>query len=300
AGTALAVIGSWMREFRRTEGFLRQSPREVLRGDLQYAALCCVAVGAEVAMQRKLSAALVLAFVGAAGIVTGLRRFGQAPANGDTLTQLWPQVRWTIPNVVVTWMQGNSFPYFVAMFAGARGVADLSAARLFLMPISLLSVAWARVFQPQAGERLAAAEPESVFAMARSGAAQLFLVGVTYGVLLFGIGALGGWRLLPDRYAGIVGVMVLWWVYFLVSCVRSVATVGLIAHLVFKRLFSFSVLVAVISVPLMLLSGQWLGYEFIIAGMALGEAFLAFLLWSEFGKVSNAPGASRASLECAA
>src|SRR4051812_40784449 len=161
AATFVAVFGSWMREFRRTEGFLRQAPREVLWGDLKYAALCCIGLASEILLRKKLSAPGALALVGLAGIVTSVRipRFRRLVSeNESAVPPLWPQVRWTVPNVVVSWAQGNSFPYFVAMLAGSRGVADLSAARLFLMPLSLLSVAWARVFQPSAGERLAASD----------------------------------------------------------------------------------------------------------------------------------------------
>jgi O-antigen/teichoic acid export membrane protein len=294
AATVVAVFGSWMREFRRTEGFLEQRPTSVLWGDLAYVALCCAALGVELAVRHRLSATGALMWVGLAGILTGLRR--PSALRPPDWVLLWPQVRWTLPNVVVTWLQGNSFPYFAAIIAGTRGAADLAAARLFVMPISLLAVGWARVFQPQAGEKLADSDPEAALAMARTGALQLFSVGIGYGVLLLGFGALGGWRLLPAQYSGITTPIILWWIYFLVSSTRGVATVGLIAHLAFKQLFSFSVVTALASVPLMIVAGRWLGPEFIILGMALGEGLLAAVSWRQLLHVSGCVGSKRASL----
>src|SRR5205085_1012789 len=113
---------------------------------------------------------------------------------------------------------------------------------------------------------------------------------------LLGFGALGGWRLLPPQYSGIAAPVVLWWVYFLISSTRGVATVGLIAHLAFKQLFSFSVVAALASVPLMIVAGRWLGPEFIVLGMALGEALLAAVSWRQLWHVSVPLGAKRTSL----
>jgi hypothetical protein len=72
--------------------------------------------------------------------------------------------------------------------------------------------------------------------------------------------------------------------------------VGLIAHLAFKQLFSFSVVTALASVPLMIVAGRWLGPEFIILGMALGEGLLAAVSWRQLLHVSGRVGAKRASL----
>ena len=48
----------------------------------------------------------------------------------------------------MAWVASYSYLYLAAAFLGVTAAADLNAARLLLMPVALLTVAWGRVARP--------------------------------------------------------------------------------------------------------------------------------------------------------
>ena len=51
------------------------------------------------------------------------------------------QGKWTLPGMAVTWGQTTGYAYIVAAFLGSAAVAEMSAARLFVMPLNTLMTA---------------------------------------------------------------------------------------------------------------------------------------------------------------
>jgi O-antigen/teichoic acid export membrane protein len=285
--TAVAVMGAWMREFRRTENFLRLQVWKALFGDVAYLVLACTGlllVGAHTGTMR---ASWALAVVGVAGVVTGLRTFHGSQVRAPmlpTLRLIGGQGRWTLPGVVVTWAQSTAYSYLVALIVGSTAVADLSASRLFLTPPSFAVAAWSRLFIPRAGRLIAVGGDQAVWRLARRGAAELLVLTLAYVTLLAVFFSLGGVRLLPTKYAGAGTLVAAWAIYFLVNILRGVASTALAAHTAFRSLFVLSLWTALLSVPIMILGLRAVGTVGVIMGMLITEALLACLVWRDLWK----------------
>src|SRR5437016_3184405 len=281
-GVALAVVGAWMREFRRTEHFLRLDAKKVFAGDLIFVGLASVCLVALYWKAETMRASWALLIVGLAGVATGatrlshlLTRRGSSTARRSNLALLADQVRWTLPNVFVTWGQTTSYSYVVALVAGSAAVADLSAARLFLTPVSFAVLAWSRLFMPRAGARLSVDDSWTVFRLTRRGALELIGLLVLYSLSIAFFFGLGGASLLPAKYSTVSTLVALWGAYFVTNLIRGVATTALMAHAAFRVLLIDTLWAALLSLPLMIELGYLRGAAGVVYGMMVGELVLA-------------------------
>jgi len=286
-GTSIAMVGAWMREFRRTEHFLRLDPWRVFTGDLVYVGLACVGLVVLYMRTGTMRASWALLIVGFAGVATGVIRVCRlsgdwsGPPWRSTLSVLTHQVRWTLPNVFVTWGQSTSYTYVVALVAGSAAVADLSAARLFLTPVSFAVLAWSRLFMPKAGALLSTDNNETVMRLTRRGGLELTGLLASYLLVLALFFGAGGGKILPAKYSEVGLLVAVRGAYFLVNLLRGVESTALMAHAAFRVLFVDTLWAATLSVPLMIVLGFEIGAPGVVYGMTVGEALLAALLWRE-------------------
>ena len=283
----LAVLGTCARDFRRTEYFLGEDLRGLLFTDTLYVATGLLLLGAGAWMGHGLGAALALAAVGAAGLLTGLRRTTRD--RDDVLglrlaSRAWTlardQARWTFPWTLVSWCQNSSYPYLIALAASAAAVADAGAARLILMPVTLFSVGWNRLFFARAGRHLGRGSRGQVWTLAVRGAALLGAIVLLYGIAALLLASFRSGALLPVSYRHLSGLVLAWSLYFLVTTVRGVGSAALLAHQEARRLFRISAFAAAVSLPVALLLGRAVGPGGLIAGIAGGEAVIAVSVWS--------------------
>jgi len=288
AGVALAVVGAWLREFRRTEHFLRLDAKKVFAGDLMFVGLASACLVAVYWKAQTMRASWALLIVGLAGVATGasrlshlLTRKASSTARRNNLSLLADQVRWTLPNVFVTWGQTTSYSYIVALVAGSAAVADISAARLFLTPVSFAVLAWSRLFMPRAGALLSVNDSATVLRLTRRGALELIGLLVLYSSFVAFFFGLGGARLLPAKYSSVSTLVAIWGAYFVSNLIRGAATTALMAHAAFRVLLVDTLWAALLSLPLMIGLGYLVGATGVVYGMVVGELVLAVLLWRE-------------------
>lgn len=286
AAAALAVAGAFLREYQRTADYLDRAPGRVLIGDLAYVALAAAGLVAAMHAGHALRAPAVLAAVGGAALVSSLgllrRRNGARHARA-VARRLLDDGRWTLPGMAVTWAQNTGYSYVVALMCGSAAVAELAAARLFIMPINLVVAAWTRIFLPRAGALLASGGADGgeagLRALARRSLRLLLVLSLTY---LLAPGAffwLGGGRLLPSKYAGLAPFVFAWCCFFVVSATRSVASTSLLAHSAFRLVFGFSVAAAVTSLALMPILIRLIGQGGAVCALVGGELVLSVLAW---------------------
>ena len=65
------------------------------------------------------------------------------------LQESWQHGRWALAGVTVTWIQDQSYIYLLSAMVSPAETAEASAARLFLAPLTLLSVGFYRVYMPR-------------------------------------------------------------------------------------------------------------------------------------------------------
>jgi O-antigen/teichoic acid export membrane protein len=221
------------------------------------------------------------------GMLTGFRKTTRDA--GDLLglglcSRAWSlareQARWTFPWTVISWLQNSSYPYLIALGAGALAVADAGAARLLIMPVTLFSVGWNRLFFARAGRRLGSGARGDVWAIATRGVALLAVIVLIYCAAPLVLTTFRGGALLPEKYRHLTGLVLAWSAYFLVTTLRGVGSSALLAHREARSLFRVSAIAAAVSLPAaMFLSRAW-GPAGLILGLSGGEAAIAVSVWS--------------------
>ena len=290
---AVASLGGMLWEFSRRYYYLQLQPRKVLRLDICYASL--MAVGLIAAASRNLSDMHWWVFVlyGLATLGTGLYALVgsglttrlNAVEVWEALKEAWRLGRWALGGVMVTWLQSQSFAYFLALFADLGRVADANAARLLLAPLMLLNTGLNNVFLPQ----LARMRSDNHYAATEKLAHQ-FMWGLTgifvvYSILVLLVEEKLIRVVLGESYQGIEPLIVAWAVVNLLTALRSTSSILLQAFKEFRVITlanTGSALVVVgITWPLIYYYGT-LGS---IAALGVGEVILALQLRRGFTRV---------------
>lgn len=276
---------SWLREYMRAYRFLQHRPGRVLLLDLAYVGM--VAAGLAWFWWRGATDLFLLLWILAianfiSGLVSYLRsRLVALPPwgrLGESLRDTWEMARWGLPGVVTTWGIVNTYVYIASAIEGAEAAAEIGAARLLLMPIGMILVAWSRVFQPRASAWLAVRDIDRVIrAVKLSVVALLAAVAVYLGCLMLGYQTLEQ-LLLGDDYSGLETVVFLWGIYFALSVVRMSGSATLIAAGQFKWLFYYVVIALAMLIALALVLTNHYGISGTVASMAITEAALILLI----------------------
>ena len=159
---------------------------------------------------------------------------------------LWSLSRWAVVGSVVGWLGNNSYLYFSGALVSVAALADLSAARLLLMPVVIVGTAWVTLALPAMGYMIANSEGAKIrHFVLKSTLAMEALTLVYVGVL---------WSAFPwlvthvfgGKYNNITHLMLLWGGYFMVFNARNVTTVLLTSYGAFRELFWQGVLSLII------------------------------------------------------
>jgi O-antigen/teichoic acid export membrane protein len=283
ASAAIALAGGWMRDYRRGCALLEGRNAAALAGDALFVGLAAAGLFA-LAASGPLTAAGVLAVTGvAAGAAAwiGFPRLPAGEADGyrPVVAESVRQGRWTLPGMAVTWAQNSGYIYLVGVALDAATVADIAAARLFIVPLLLVGVAWGRVFLPRAASLLGEGRDRVVLASCVRSGALICALSLAYAAALLVAFAAGLGRILPAGYAGVEPLVVLWCLLAAVNLLRSVASTALVARLHFRALFVVSAAAAGASLLLVVALLGPLGARGAIIGLVGGEIVVGVLSW---------------------
>ena len=215
-----------------------------------------------------------------------LRR-GAAQARHAT-ADAWRHGRWALGGVAVTAAQNQAHVYLLGWLGTAAAVADLNAARMLLMPASLLTLGSTRVLTP----RLAQLAADGGTGQMRSlslrtiGALLLLIAGYAFAILLSLNLILG--TVLPEKYAGIGPLVTLWAAVTMLQAIDMVLSAALQATKRFRRLTIINIWTAVpvlLAVVPMILA---FGAAGSLVTLAAGYAGMALLLALDL-RSRNAP-----------
>jgi O-antigen/teichoic acid export membrane protein len=222
AGFTLAIIGTIARESQRSFAYVHGQGVLALTGDLIYGGGLLLGIGLAIA-DNSLSAGIVLVFTGIAGIAPLLVKLGKfqgLQTHAGPIKQFWSCGRWALPSVIVTWINLSSYPYFAGKALGVSAVADIGAARLFLMPIGLMMTAWANWYRPRISRWFACGDIGAIKRLTHTS----LLAGLAIMALLamfFFVAYPLLERFLGPQYQGLQPVVLMWLLYFSISLARN-------------------------------------------------------------------------------
>ena len=140
----------------------------------------------------------------------------------------------------MAWTASYSYLYLAAAFLGVTAAADLNAARLLLMPVALLTVAWSRVARPVITRWQTEGRDKELTRMGWGSSVGLEVLTLAYvGVLLLSFPLLQQYVLGP-QYHNVGPLLGLWGVYFAFNVVRWVSTTWLSSLGEYRFLFGQS------------------------------------------------------------
>ena len=283
---SLALFTLLVREYLRAVCFLRHAPQVSLQIDIIYA----IALGFGLLFFYQIFGfGLITVFTAVAianliALVYGLVRLRISPifspdAFSHVIAETWSCSKWSLPRSVVTWLFANTYLYITGFFFGSVIVAEISAARLFIMPLGLCIAAWEKIFLPRASRWLSQHRLGKVQQTANNSSKALIALVVLYILLLVLLFDKIQLHFFANNYTTILPLVLLWGGWAFVNSVRTVATNLMIAALKFRQIFYYALVVSFFSLPITVIAAYFSGPEATLATYILSEAFLAYLTW---------------------
>jgi O-antigen/teichoic acid export membrane protein len=274
-GAALAVVGLWLREYRRTRQLREDRLGSLLGGDVVMGIVLVSGLWLTMRRGMSISALSALAAIGLANLVVswGLVAPGGGGSERPSMELRREWKRQAIPattGAIVAWLQGASYPILVATAAGTHAAADIAAARLFVSPGFLLATAWGRLGLVKATEALRVGGVVEWKSFARSQAAWVAAGAAAY-VLIVGLAVTyGAGRVLGRDYQDPTLVWC-WLVVGFITMIRSVAAIVLQASGDFTELLRWATLSTLVACASVLILGSTFGAAASILGLGIGE-----------------------------
>lgn len=220
---ALAIAGASAREGARALFYSSGKALLALRSDLVYGGGLLLAL-AMLALGDAFETRNVLLAIGIAALwpyVMQLSAVRRLALDRLVLREFWACGRWALIGVLVTWINLNAYNLVVGAMLGLAAVADINAARLFLMPIALGVTAWSNLARP----RISAWIAQSRFHDIRRFSMQsmLFSLSVLAGfaaIMLAAYPFIEPW--LGPAYQGLLPLVLMWALFFALSFPRSI------------------------------------------------------------------------------
>lgn len=288
--TALAaMLGVMSREFARSHFFVNRRPGAVLVIDIIYIVAVVAGIAVAGTLFRDTLGLFTIATLGAASIISGLAGLAIArlrptvsmSAVSGALRSAWPQGKWALIGVIVTTIQGQSYVYLLTAIGGPEQTADVNAAILLMMPISLLTVSTARILLPRWSTLRANSDHNRIVESARLVIAALIVVISIYTAMIaFAHKYITG-LMLTQEYSVGPTMIILCGAVFLAQAIRSNFSLVLQAYERFRvvTVMSSVAAVAVVLAGVVLISA--FGGIGSLMAMLIGELLLVLLLGRE-------------------
>ena len=196
------------------------------------------------------------------------------------LSTSWHSARWEVLTSLVTWGHAQTFVFFAAAQGGLRAAAQISAARLLTMPLSLVWSSYANVLRPNASRLIDGPDARHELALlARRSVMLVIVLASGYALLLALAMPLLDRLLFADKFADLTELTWLWLAYFSLTGMTTIASSVLRSTLEFRAIFSIHAICAAIAVSASFASlarGTSAAFIEVLIGV---ELLLAGLLW---------------------
>lgn len=232
------------------------------------------------AIANSLSATSAFIVIGSANILFSLPhiintcRAKSSISIWDSAARLWVHTKWALPGVMVIWLQNNAFLSIISFRLGSAVAADLSSAKLLIMPYMSFLSGYTRPLISQFSQLIAGNQISVAFNKVKKLAGwQLVICSAmaVFFLICYGVQSYYG---LFEKYEHLFLYGAGWAIFAASNSVRTPFSIFIQAYRDFKLLFMLSIITATISV-----CGVWLvSYLAVPIGVALVLALSEIIL----------------------
>jgi len=199
----------------------------------------------------------------------------------EALKENWLHAKWIILGVSASLFQNRSYIYVVSALLGLSNLADVSASRLFLMPIGLLNVSSAKIIVAKGSMMVARNEDgkfrKFLFVFMLS---LLVIWFIYFGAVLLLSDTLIGF--LGEKYNNTKGLIVLWGAYFFIYTMRFILGTGIVVYKRFKKQAKYDIIGAVLTLVSSVAFVLLMGRAGAIFSLMAGEGLVMILYFKLF------------------
>ncbi|GAB4342172.1 MAG: hypothetical protein Kow0037_29360 [Calditrichia bacterium] len=282
----LAIPPFLAREFNRAVLYFRMKIRQILWVDFSFVVpyLAGVMILTFYFIPRAFQVVLLL-FVGylfSAGLAAVFRSRDDVPVKPDVrsaFSQTWPHTRWSLLSIIVYNVKTYGYVFIVTAFAGLKDTADISAARLFLMPFLVILNSSQRYLLVRGAQWLHQKGENGFRRIFRYLLLAMLILWALYGLCLMVGFPLAVKHVLTGKYANIFHLVWLWAGF---AFLRTITFLLSQSMQILKRFKMLSLANAASGVVMLLLSfplTYWIGAPGALGAMLAGEFIFALIVW---------------------
>lgn len=191
-----------------------------------------------------------------------------------TFKRTWQYSKWGLIGGLASWLQQNTFIYLASIAQGALGVAPVAAARLFVVPSSLVVTGWGIYIRPIMSITAGVEGKRKLLSLVKLGTFGLMIFMIAYTIVLFFLYSWLAPSILPAAYQDIGVYILLWGGVGLIDVFYSNLSNAMQSLLLFRALSIIGIIAMAVSVFL----GAFLSHFYGSIGFLYGVVFSNIVL----------------------
>ncbi len=288
AAASFSLIGILSRSYFRQLAYAQELPQKALKQDLLFTIFYFAFIGLTLLISKFNIVTLILG-MGISNILVfilyNINECSRVHFNDlkSAFKETWVYGRWSLLGVTVTYVQSYSYQYLIAIMIGSLAVADNSASRLLMSPLSFMLAGWGSIVRPR-GSKLREQNLLNKFfkELVLASVLTTALI-ILYMLLLYYTGDILQRFLFTDKYKDSMEYVFYWGGIFIFQYIVANASFGLQVIKKFKNIALiniFTMLITIITSYFLILKFQIKGALFasMIGEVILGAIFWFFLL----------------------
>lgn len=280
---AIGLVGVSFRDALRSVLLARLELVRAVALSIMFAAAIVVILAIMFIVFRRIDAVLGLAALAVASLLAvsryvwvSLTTKARIPA--ETRREIRGMTTWSLPGAIAIWLQNSFYLTLIAINLDIGAVGEVSAARMAIMPILIVTSGLIRLAQVNASRRLAGEGIAAALTGARRPAVLCLLGGVvvSLGCLVLGTTVLA--RFVPPKFPHLAQLVAVWLFFAGANIARSIFTSLYQAMGRYRELFVYNAAMLPAVVAGIAYAPKYLGLPGAILPMALAEIVLIVML----------------------
>jgi len=286
---SIAFIGILLREYLRAYFFADEDPKTVLVIDVLYVILFII-LGYLAYILSQLNVASVFFLMGLCSLLVGIFFIKQNIWNFSrsdikaSYRENWKYGKWALFGVTVTHIQTYSYLYLLGIIVSSVAVADVSAARLLLMPLILVQEGWSKVILPHGSKLRETKRLPRLFKEQIAISVAFVIIVFSLVFILFFLEPILLNILLSTKYANSFDYIFYWGAIFAIGFITLNASFGLQVLKHFELISKINFVTMIITVLLAYFLIHSNGSTGGLVALIIGQTVSAIILWYYYTK----------------